>query len=61
MCNALRVKIADSHGNLSCIELNNILGESLLALEDFVQLTTSDERHDEVKSELRLEQIVHAH
>jgi len=50
MRDALRMKIANSHGDLSSIEFNNVLRESLLALEDFVQFTTSDERHDEVKS-----------
>jgi hypothetical protein len=55
------MKISDSHNDLSCIELDNIFWESLLALEDLVELSSSDEGHNKVETELRLEQIIHAH
>jgi hypothetical protein len=61
MGNTLRMKVANCHNNLGSIELDNNLWESLLALENFVQLSTSNEGHDKVKAELRLEEIVHAH
>lgn len=60
MSNTLRVKVADSQYDLSCIELDNWLWEPLLTLEYFVKLTTSHKRHDEIKTELRLEEVVHA-
>ena len=61
MGNALRMKVANSHNNLGSIKLDHILWESLLALENLVQLSSSNEWHDKVKAELRLEQVVHAH
>lgn len=60
MSDSLRVKVSDSQYDLGCIEFDNWLREPLLALEYFVQLTTSHKRHDEVKTELRLEKVVHA-
>jgi len=54
------MKVSNSHCDLGGVELDYIFREPLLALEDFVELTTSDERHDKVQSELRLEEIVHA-
>lgn len=60
MSNTLLVKVTNCHYDLGSVELDYIFGESLLALEDFIELTTSDERHDEVETKLRLEEIVHA-
>jgi hypothetical protein len=61
MGDTLRVEITYSHSDLSCVELNYVLRESFLALEDFVELSTSNEGHDEVESKLRLEQVVHTY
>lgn len=59
MSNTLLVKISNSHGNLSSVELDNVFRESFLALENFIELPTSNKGHDEVKSKLRLEEVVH--
>ena len=61
MGNTLRMKVADGQDNLGSVELDNVLWESLLALEHLVQLSSSNEGHDEVQAELRLEEVVHAH
>jgi hypothetical protein len=55
------MQVSDSHNDLSSVELNHVLRESLPRLEYFVELASSDEGHDEVESQLRLEQVVHAH
>jgi uncharacterized protein YheU (UPF0270 family) len=55
------VEITYSHSDLSCVELNYVLREPFLALEDLVELSSSNEGHDEVESELRLEQVVHTY
>ena len=41
------------------IELDNIFGESLLFLENLVELSTVDEGHHEVKAGVRLKKILH--
>ena len=61
MSNTLRMKVPDSENNLSSVELDNVLRESLLTLEDLVQLSSSNEGHYKVQAELRLEEVVHAH
>jgi hypothetical protein len=60
MSDTLIVKIPDCHGDLSSIKFDDVLWESFLILEDFVELTTSDKRHNKVEAELGLEQVVHA-
>jgi hypothetical protein len=52
MSNSLGVKVANSHDDLGSIELYNGLWESLLALENLVKLSSSNEGHDKVKSKL---------
>jgi len=54
------VELSNGEGNLSTIEFHSRFTESLLALEYLVQLSTLDERHNKVKSELRLEEEFHA-
>ena len=61
MGNTLGMKVTDSQNNLGSVKLDHVLWESLLALEHLVQLSSSNEGHDEVQAELRLEEIVHAH
>lgn len=46
--------------NLDGIKLNNILRESLLRFEYFIQLSAAHERHYKVKSSFCLEQKFHA-
>ena len=55
------MKVADSKNYLGSVELDDVLWEPLLALEHLVQLSSSNEGHDEVQAELRLEEVVHAH
>ncbi len=60
MGNALLMKVTNCQSNLGCVELDNILLEPLFALEDLIELSSSDEGHYEVKSELRLKEEIHA-
>ena len=60
MHNALGMQLTDGKDNLSCIEFENILWESTLFLEDFIELTSVDERHYKVQSDLTLEKVVHS-
>ena len=53
------MKFANCDNDLCCVELDNILIEALLLLEYFVQLSAINERHYEVETGIRLEQIVH--
>ena len=55
------MKVADSKNYLGSVELDDVLWEPLLALEHLVQLSSSNEGHDEVQAELRLKEVVHAH
>jgi len=55
------MQIADSNDDLCGVELNLLLREAFVLLEDLIELTTLDEGHDKVKTQLRLEQVVHAH
>lgn len=59
MHDALSVEVADCHYDLERIELDHGLWQTLLSLENLVQLTATDERHDKVESRLRLEQVLH--
>lgn len=61
MRDTLLVQVADSECNLSRIKLDNVLTESFLLLENFVQFTSFDEGHDKVEAELGLKQVVHSH
>ena len=61
MSDSLRVQVANSQSDLSCVEFHHILRESFLGLEDFVEFSSADEGHDEVETERALEQVVHAH
>jgi len=61
MGNTLRMKVPNSQNDLGSVELDDVLWESLLALEHLVQLSSSNEGHDEVQAELRLEEVVHSH
>jgi len=56
---ALGVQVANGHADLHRVELDYLLWQSLAGLEDLVELTTTDERHDEVESSGRLEEILH--
>jgi len=60
MHDLLRVELSNGEGNLSAVEFHSRFTESLLALEYLVQLSTLDEGHDKVKSELRLEEEFHS-
>ena len=59
MHDALVVQLSDANDDLCGIKLNNILIKSLLLLENLVQLTAINERHDEVETGVRLEQVLH--
>lgn len=61
MHNSLLVQIPDCKDDLGRIKLHDFLGESFVLLEDFVQFTTLYERHHEVESRIRLEQVLHTH
>lgn len=61
MCNSLGVKVSNSHGDLSGVELDNLFSESLLLLENFIEFTSFYEGHDEIESELGLEQVIHSY
>ena len=54
------VKFSDADHYLSCVELCLLLCESLESLEDTIEFSTFYERHDQEKSELRLEEVVDA-
>ena len=54
------MKVADGEADLEGVKFDHRLRKTLICLKNFVQLTTSYEGHHEVKSGLRLEQIVHA-
>ena len=61
MHDALAVQITNCHADLQGIELDCPLRQALVCFKDFIELSTSHERHHEVQSLLRLEQVVHAH
>lgn len=42
------MQVSDTYDDLGSIELDNFLREALLLQKDLVQLSTADERHDEV-------------
>jgi hypothetical protein len=46
------MQFSDSQCNLSSIETDCVLAESLFRLENFVQFSSLDERHDEVEPQL---------
>ena len=50
MHDSLRVKETDCHADLSCVESDSLLAESLMLLEHFIKLTSLDKRHNEVQS-----------
>ena len=55
----LRVEVADCQDNLQRIEPDHWLRQTLLHLEDLVELASFDKRHDEVETLRGLEQVVH--
>ena len=55
------MKVINSQNHLRCIEQDDIFIESPLILINFVELTTSNERHHEVKSKLILKHVFHWH
>ena len=59
MHDALVVQLSDANDDLCGVKFNNILIKSLLLLENLVQLTAINERHDEVETGIRLEQVLH--
>lgn len=61
MRDTLVVQVTYGHGDLSCVEFHYYFWEALFALEHFVELSTSDEGHDEVEAQLGLEEVVHAY
>lgn len=61
MHNASLVQVAYANDDLSGVEPDDLLGEPLLLQEDFVQLSTSNERHDKVESKVVLEEVVHSY
>ena len=60
MHDSFRVKVADGEADLEGVKFDHRFWKTLICLKNFVQLTTPYEGHHEVKSGLRLEQIVHA-
>lgn len=60
MSYALVVQITDGQCDLGGVELHYVLGEPLSSLEYLVKLASTDKGHDEIESEVRLEQVVHA-
>ena len=60
MHDAFRVEIADGEADLEGIELDSLLREPLLDLKDLVELTATNEGHDEVKTLRRLKQVLHS-
>ena len=60
MDDALGVEVTDGQCDLHGIELDDLFREAFRSEEMFVQLATSDKRHDEVQSHVRLEHILHA-
>lgn len=60
MCDALFVKVSNGHGDLSSVELDNLFSESLLFLEHLIKFTPLHEGHNEIETELGLEQVVHS-
>ena len=61
VCYSLFVKIAQSQSHLRCVKSHSVLVQTLLRLVNLIELTTSDKRHDEVKSQLVLKEVVHSH
>ena len=59
MHDSFLVQLTNGDDNLSSIELDLGLRESLVLLKDLVQLSSIDEWHDKVQSRLRLEKIIH--
>ena len=59
MNDILGVEMAESHGDLNYIEASRVFGETLLLLHVSEELPTTDESHNEVESELSLEDVVH--
>ena len=55
------MEVPDRHSYLCTVKLDNLLSESLLLLKHFIEFSSFYKRHDKVKAELRLEQIVHTH
>jgi hypothetical protein len=48
------MEVTNGHCYLGSIELDYVLWEPLLALEYFIELAASDERHDKIETQLRL-------
>ena len=59
--NLLAVKMAESHGNLDCVETRPFFWESCDLAQVGEKFTTSDESHYEEHFLFRLENVVHAH
>ena len=57
---ALGMQVPDRHRQLGRVEPDSLLVEPLLLLVNFVQLTASNEGHDEIEPELVLEEELHA-
>jgi len=60
MHDAFFVELTNSKSDLDRIKFDELFGKSFLFLENLIQLTSADERHDEIKAGLGLEQVVHA-
>lgn len=60
MHNSFTVQFSNRKYNLDGIKLYNILRESLLRFEYFIQLSAAHKRHYKVKSSFCLEQKLHA-
>jgi len=57
--NTFLVELSNSQNNLNGIKFDKLFGKSFLFLENLIQLTTSDKRHNKIKTRLWLEQEVH--
>lgn len=55
MHNFLTVEVPNRHDDLCGVEFDNIFAQSLLILEDLIELTSFDEGHHEVKPSRGLE------
>jgi len=58
---AFRVQVANCQDDLECIEFDHGFRQTLLCLEDLVELAAADEWHHEVESLLCLEQVLHTY
>ena len=55
------VQVANGENDLNGVKLDDFFVKPFLGLVNFVELTATDKRHDEVEALRRLEQVVHAH